>query len=96
MFKRIVEPTCLRPGGDLIDIDTGKVMGAHEGAHKYTLGQRIKQAGMAEKMYVVDKNLDNQVIAVCAGEHHPALYSETFFTHPPHWISERLKEVKNV
>jgi len=62
----------------------------------YTLGQRIKQAGMAEKMYVVDKNLDNQVIAVCAGEHHPALYSETFFTHPPHWISERApRELQN-
>jgi len=84
------------PGGDLIDIDTGKVIGAHEGVHKYTLGQRIKQAGMAEKMYVVDKNLDNQVISVCAGEHHPALYSETFFTHPPHWISERApRELQN-
>jgi len=76
------------PGGDLIDIDTGKVIGAHEGVHKYTLGQRIKQAGMAEKMYVVDKNLDNQVIRLRRGAPPSPLLRNILHTSTPLDIRE--------
>ena len=73
--------------GDVVDIDTGQILGQHEGIHKFTLGQRYRIPGQDSKLYVVSKSLDDQVMTVCRGEDHPSLFSETFFTHPPHWIS---------
>jgi len=86
-FKTFIDEYVAPSSGDLIDIDTGKVLGRHDGAHKYTLGQRVRIAGANDRLFVVDKDIGSQVITVASGEQHPALFSETFFTHSPHWIS---------
>lgn len=80
--------------GALVDIDSGKVVGEHQGVHLFTLGQRvIGFGGQNMKMYVADKDVNNKTVLVCFGRDHPALYSETFFTGPPHWIDSAPQEL---
>ena len=59
-FKDFLDQYVAPAAGEFVDIDTGKVVGSHQGAHKYTLGQRIRQPGMPERHYVVSKDLDTQ------------------------------------
>jgi len=69
----------------------------------YTTGQGAKLAGLATKYFVVDNdhhhhyhhdnssidNNDNDfhTITVCAGTHHPALYSDSLTLQSVHWMS---------
>lgn len=51
--------------GDIIDADTGKVIGVHEGAIFYTIGQRHGlNLGGGLPYYVVDKNIDQNIVYV--------------------------------
>lgn len=59
-FKEFLDQYVAPSAGEFVDIDTGRVVGSHQGAHKYTLGQRIRQPGMPERHYVVSKDLDTQ------------------------------------
>ena len=36
--------------GDLVDVDTGAVVGSHNGIHNFTLGQRLRLTGMQDKV----------------------------------------------
>ncbi len=52
--------------------ESGGVIGAHEGAVLYTLGQRISVGGMKARCYVVEKNIQKNELVVSArplGEH---------------------------
>ncbi|KAA0200322.1 hypothetical protein HAZT_HAZT006308 [Hyalella azteca] len=72
-----------RPGR-MVDIDTGVVVGDHQGRHHWTLGQRCHLEAIT-KYYVANKLQDSNDILV-ASYHHPSLYSTSFVTDPPHWI----------
>ena len=45
-MKHYVEPKT----GDLVDVDTGAVVGNHDGIHNFTLGQRLRLTGMQDKV----------------------------------------------
>lgn len=99
-FQSFVDEYVTPSEGNFVDIDTGQVIGRHDGIHKWTVGQRCKIGGLTKKYYIVDKNVKSQDITVCAGENHPSLLAETFFTHPVHWISgqgppRELQSVRN-
>ncbi|EIJ80617.1 tRNA-specific 2-thiouridylase MnmA [Bacillus methanolicus PB1] len=57
----------------------GEVLGQHDGLMYYTIGQRkglgIGGKGAPEPWFVVDKDLDNNVLIVAQGKDNPALYS---------------------
>ena len=72
--------------GPIVDIDSGKVICSHQGVHLFTLGQRVRLNGIGIKLFVADKDSENSTVYVCRGPDHPALFTETFFTGPPHWI----------
>ncbi|MGD8380274.1 MAG: tRNA 2-thiouridine(34) synthase MnmA, partial [Gammaproteobacteria bacterium] len=78
--------------GDMCTPD-GRRLGRHNGLMYYTLGQRQglgiggrREAGDAP-WYVVDKDLDNNVLVVGQGADHPRLFSEALRTGTPHWIA---------
>lgn len=50
--------------GDFVNIDTGQVIGKHEGIHKWTIGQRSKISGLSEAHYIALKLPQENVIAV--------------------------------
>lgn len=74
--------------GDFVDIDTGEVLGQHQGIHRYTIGQGALISGQKRKYYVVRKMSDRKTILIASGVNHPALWFDTFFTKQPHWIDE--------
>ncbi len=73
--------------GDIVDIDSGRVVGQHQGVHLWTLGQRLRLSGMKDKLYVAHKDVTDRVLYACRGAHHPALYTDLFEVDVPHWIS---------
>lgn len=70
----------------------GKVIGRHDGLMFYTLGQR-KGLGIGggygnnEPWFVVDKDLENNILYVAQGNDHPALYSQGLLASQVHWVS---------
>lgn len=73
-----------RPG-NLVNVSTGRVEGAHTGRHLMVCGQRVKVSGLDRARYVVSKHRGHDVL-VGAGLEHPALWSHFLVTGAPHWI----------
>ena len=65
--------------GDIVDIDTDKVIGKHIGLMNYTIGQRrgLDIGGYADRMFVVGKDLDKNILYVCIGDNNEYLYSDS-------------------
>ncbi|MFY0546425.1 tRNA 2-thiouridine(34) synthase MnmA [Brevibacillus sp. H7] len=81
-----------RPG----DIETveGAVIGRHDGLMYYTLGQR-QGLGIGggygksgQPWFVVDKDLERNVLIVAEGSDHPRLYSTSLIATDVNWISD--------
>lgn len=67
----------------------GEIKGRHEGAMYYTIGQRqgLGIGGAGEAWYVVDKDIDKNILYVEQGEHHPALYYPALLASQLHWVA---------
>lgn len=67
----------------------GKIVGKHQGAVFYTLGQRkgMGIGGAGEPWYVVDKDMNRNVVYVVQGEDHPALYRNSLVASELSWVS---------
>jgi tRNA-specific 2-thiouridylase len=76
-------------------IQDGKVVGKHQGAHYFTKGQRkgLAVGGTVEPLFVIDTNVDENVIYTGQGNQHPGLYKTVLFVSNEelHWIREDLK-----
>ncbi|SHG83717.1 tRNA 2-thiouridine(34) synthase MnmA [Ferrimonas marina] len=79
-----------QPGN--IETSEGEVIGQHEGLMYHTLGQRkglriggMKDAG-AEPWYVVDKDVERNVLVVGQGANHPRLFSNGLIAGQLHWV----------
>ncbi len=70
----------LKPNkGNIIDVDTKKIIGTHTGLMNYTIGQRrnVGISGQKEKHYVVGKDTSKNILYVAFGENPEALYSDS-------------------
>ncbi|OQV12837.1 Mitochondrial tRNA-specific 2-thiouridylase 1 [Hypsibius exemplaris] len=86
-FSNFMREYCPPQRGRFIDVDTGKVVGQHEGVQMYTLGQRSLISGVGAPYFVAQKYPKTQDIVVALGHDHPAMYSSTFEVDEMHWIS---------
>ncbi|MAZ26164.1 MAG: tRNA 2-thiouridine(34) synthase MnmA [Cytophagaceae bacterium] len=72
----------------------GKVVGRHQGAHYFTIGQRkgLAVGGTAEPLFVIDTDVDENIIYTGQGKDHPGLYRSALFVQQEevHWIREDL------
>lgn len=70
----------------------GEYIGDHHGLMYYTLGQRkglgIGGIGTGEPWYAVKKDLENNILYVAQGHHHPALYSKGLMATDINWLGE--------
>ncbi len=75
--------------------EVGKVIGKHNGAHYYTIGQRkgLNIGGSAKPLFVIGTDTDRNIIYMGMGEDHPGLYRKGLFipNADEHWIREDLK-----
>ena len=69
-FKQFLENYLPAMPGEVIDIDTNEIIGKHNGLMYYTIGQRrgLDIGGNKDKMFVVGKNLDKNVLYVSFGD----------------------------
>jgi len=75
-------------------IGDGRVVGDHQGAHYFTKGQRkgLDVGGTKEPLFVIDTDVDGNVIYTGQGKSHPGLYRRTLFVtnEELHWIRTDL------
>jgi len=73
----------------------GFVVGEHNGAHYYTIGQRkgLNVGGKAEPLFIISTDIKHNLIYVGQGQSHPGLYRKALFiqNNETHWIREDLK-----
>ena len=72
----------------------GKVVGQHDGAHFFTIGQRkgLHVGGTVEPLFVIDTETEKNIIYVGEGHAHPGLFRRTLFVKKEdiHWIRTDL------
>lgn len=75
-------------------VTDGVVVGKHQGAHYFTKGQRkgLAVGGTAEPLFVIDTDVDQNVIYTGQGKDHPGLLKKALFVTNDelHWIREDL------
>ena len=73
----------------------GKVVGKHQGAHYFTKGQRkgLAVGGTPEPLFVIETDVEENVIYTGQGKDHPGIYRRALFVSPDetHWVREDLK-----
>ena len=72
----------------------GKVVGKHQGAHYFTKGQRkgLAVGGTPEPLFVIDTDVDENVIYTGQGKTHPGLLKRALFVNHDElqWVREDL------
>lgn len=75
--------------------EIGKVIGEHNGAHYYTIGQRkgLNIGGFALPLFIIGTDVKENIIYVGQGENHPGLYRNGLTVNHGniHWIRTDLK-----
>ncbi len=75
--------------GSIIDKKTGKVLGQHDGAIFYTIGQRHGlDVGGGLPYYVVGKDMDKNEVYVTTNLNDDALWRPTLTLTSAHWIND--------
>ncbi|MEO5601620.1 MAG: tRNA 2-thiouridine(34) synthase MnmA [Cyclobacteriaceae bacterium] len=73
----------------------GKIVGEHNGAHYYTIGQRkgLNLGGNAKPLFVIGTDTVENIIFTGMGEDHPGLYRKGLFVPvaDEHWVRPDLK-----
>lgn len=81
-----------QPGN--IETLEGEIIGKHDGLMFHTIGQRqgLQIGGQKGKpeapWYVVDKDIQRNVLVIVQGTDHPALFKQSLICTLPHWINQ--------
>ena len=76
-FKEFLKNYLPNNPGDIVNIDTNEVLGRHSGLMYYTIGQRrgLNVGGTKDRMFVVSKDLDKNILYVALGDENKYLLS---------------------
>ena len=90
-FKQFLKNYLPNQKGDIIDIDSMKKVGGHVGLMYYTIGQRkgLEVGGFKDKMFVVGKNLEKNILYVGLGENNKYLFSNSCLIEAVNFISDK-------
>ena len=76
-------------------IKMGKVVGKHQGAHYFTIGQRkgLNVGGTKEGLFIIATDVVENIIYTGQGASHPGLFRKALkvLPHEIHWIREDLR-----
>ena len=88
-FKDFIKGYIPEKNGVFINLD-GKVLGEHQGACYYTIGQRkgLGIGGPGEAYFVAAKDIKNNTVTVVQGQDHKALFTKTLSAIEPSWVDE--------
>ncbi len=74
--------------------EMGKIVGKHQGAHYFTIGQRkgLNVGGTKEPLFIIATDIKTNSIYTGLGAHHQGLFKDTLFVEQDevHWIRPDL------
>ena len=74
--------------------ESGKIVGKHQGAHYFTIGQRkgLNVGGTKEALFIIATDVKTNAIYTGQGQNHPGLFRKVLRVQPSeiHWIREDL------
>lgn len=82
-------PLAVRARPYPLEPSMGTVVGKHDGAHFFTVGQRkgLNVGGKPEPLFVVGTCVETNTVFVGQGERHPGLYRTALKLEAPHWVN---------
>ncbi len=95
-FKQFLQSYLPAQPGDIKTVN-GEIKGQHDGLMYYTIGQRhglrIGGSGTGEPWFVIDKDLDHNILYVAQGIANDLLYSDGLRASELHFTDDRIKTV---
>jgi tRNA-specific 2-thiouridylase len=90
-FKDFLSKFISHTPGEIKTID-GKAIGTHQGLSFYTIGQRkgLQIGGRGEAWYVVNKDLNKNILFVAQGKDHSSLFSKKLIATKISWVIENF------
>ncbi|ANW95506.1 tRNA(5-methylaminomethyl-2-thiouridylate)-methyltransferase [Wenyingzhuangia fucanilytica] len=94
VFENKLEELAFHSQKYTYSVANGKIVGKHQGAHYFTKGQRkgLAVGGTQEPLFVIETDVNENVIYAGEGKNHPGLYRKVLFVSNEelHWIREDL------
>ena len=79
--------------------EMGKIVGKHQGAHYFTVGQRkgLNVGGTKEPLFIIATDVESNIVYVGLGSEHPGLFRKSLLVNQSeiHWVREDLKLQEN-
>ena len=101
-FKEFLKNYIPAKKGDIVDIETNRVIGRHDGVMYYTIGQR-KGLGIggikgeeAKGWFVVKKDVKTNILYVASGSESDYLYSDSCIVKHLNFITDKPKEGQHI
>ena len=92
-FKEFLKNYIPAQKGKIVDIETGRVLGEHDGVMYYTIGQRrgLGIGGIkgekAQGWFIAKKDIKNNILYVASGDENDFLYSDRCYVRHLNFIS---------
>ena len=92
-FNEYIKSKINDKNGPVINIEDKNTVGTHTGLSRYTIGQRrgLNIGGNNERMYVVGKNYDKNILYVAFGDNTDYLISNACLLENSNWLVEDKK-----
>jgi tRNA-uridine 2-sulfurtransferase len=94
VFNSLEEQLIFESKGISYSPENGKVMGKHQGAHYFTIGQRkgLNVGGTKEALFIISTDVKTNAIYTGQGVNHPGLFKKTLkvINDEVHWIRKDL------
>ncbi len=97
-FRQFLQNYIPAKDGDIVDIETGRVLGRHVGSMYYTIGQRrgLGIGGIhgeeAKGWFIVKKDVKKNILYVASGDENEYLLSDSCTVTNLNWITDKPKE----
>ncbi|MES2411826.1 MAG: tRNA 2-thiouridine(34) synthase MnmA [Bacteroidota bacterium] len=93
-FDSLEEKLIFESEGISYSPENGKVVGKHQGAHYFTIGQRkgLNVGGTKQALFIIATDVQSNAIYTGQGPNHPGLFKKALRVQPSeiHWIREDL------
>lgn len=94
-FTKFLKNYLPNKAGNIVNIETNEIVGQHIGLMYYTIGQRkgLNLGGNNDKLFVVGKDLNENILYVAFGENNEFLYSNEAIIEKFNYISDTKPEI---
>lgn len=89
-FKDYIMDKINNNKGFVIDVETSKIIGEHNGLNRYTIGQRkgLGIGGTKDRMFVVGKDNKKNILYIALGDTNDYLISDSCIVTSVNWLSD--------